>query len=113
VIGSVLGRTTNAQTVAAIDAWVPVLRRLRAEHAARCGELDPDHGPSGDGRVIHRCPDGFTSIVALAEVCDGCGWSPSLPLPMLDDCADALVFALGWDDALLWARALVCRLEGR
>jgi hypothetical protein len=113
-LGSALDRTSNRDTVDATDdGWVAELRRRKAALAEATGVLEPDQGPTSDGRVLHRCPDGYTSILTLAEVCEACGWSPSLPLPELDECAERLVFVLGRGDAPLWARVLVRRLEVR
>jgi hypothetical protein len=111
VIGSALGRSSNRETVEAIDSWISELRRRRAALGEATGALEADQGPTGDGRTLHACPDGYLSILALAELCDGCGWSPSLPLPVLADCVERLVFVLGWEDAIAWAEELVVMLR--
>ena len=97
VLGSAVGCTVNAAT---IDAWLHELRRRNAKRTATF--LCPDQGPTGDGRVLHCCPDGYLSILVLAEICEACGWSPSLALPILADCVERTVFVLGWNDACLW-----------
>jgi hypothetical protein len=113
VLGSALRRTSNRETVEAIDRWLPELRRRRADLEVRSGALDLDQGPTSDGRVLHRCPDGYWSILALAETCEACGWSPSLSLPALEECVERTVFVLGWEDALLWWSAGLRLVEGR
>jgi hypothetical protein len=57
--------------------------------------------------LFHYCPDGYESILRPGEVCGACGWSSTLPLPSLRDCACRLVDVLDGRDGLGWARALV------
>jgi hypothetical protein len=47
------------------------------------------------------------------DSCADCGWSPTLPLPSLDDTADRLVEVLGAEVAQTWALLLAERLGGQ
>lgn len=60
----------------------------------------------GQAKFFHTCPDGGTSFLAHAAVCAVCAWSPSLPVPRIDECGERLLQAFTRELAVAWTEEL-------
>jgi hypothetical protein len=130
VVGSVVGRTSNAETVAGCDRRLDELRARRARWLAAGDELIAEHyrrwaehvaegeawgwtppaAPAPDGWTPHVCGDGWSGWLAPGAIC-ACGWSADLALPRIAEVVQRLVDVLGREDAEAWLLVALERLH--